>query len=270
MNRRQLGAIIESRLRDASDDATKAYARSSPTIGFFVVDDILPAEIAHRIHAAFPEPEQMRLLNTIRERKLVSAQMDRHDPILEEAIYAFQEPGVVDLVRTITDAAKCQSDEHLYAGGISMMTRGHFLNPHLDNSHDRDRGLWRVLNLLYYVSPDWGCTQGGNLELWPRGTAGKPVTIESRFNRLVVMATHGKSWHSVSPVRSARARCCVSNYYFSDAPLRESDAFHVTSYRGRPGQPFKDIALRTDAALRGAVRWAFPAGIRPNPHFYRR
>jgi hypothetical protein len=46
-------------------------------------------------------------------------------------------------------------DDKLYAGGISLMGKNQFLNPHLDNSHDKDREKWRVLNLLYYVTPDW-------------------------------------------------------------------------------------------------------------------
>ena len=46
-------------------------------------------------------------------------------------------------------------DETLYAGGISLMKNKDFLNPHLDNSHDKDKKKYRRLNLLYYVTPDW-------------------------------------------------------------------------------------------------------------------
>lgn len=46
-------------------------------------------------------------------------------------------------------------DHKLYAGVLSSMVNGSFLNPHLDNSHDDDGNLYRVLNLLYYVSYNW-------------------------------------------------------------------------------------------------------------------
>ena len=49
------------------------------------------------------------------------------------------------------------------------MKKNQFLNPHLDNSHDKDRSRWHVLNLLYYVTPNWQEDFGGNLELWTNG-----------------------------------------------------------------------------------------------------
>jgi hypothetical protein len=150
------------------------------------------------------------------------------------------------------------------------MAPGHFLNPHIDNSHDRLRQRYRVLNLLYYASPDWSEENGGNLELWPDGPKGRPVKITSKFNRLVVMLTHRGSWHSVSRNRASEDRCCVSNYYFSKhPPIGDTDYFHVTSFRGRPEQPVRDLVLRGDITLRMLLRRLFPQGIRNNPHYYR-
>ena len=68
---------------------------------------------------------------------------------LEEAVYAFQDARVVSLVEGITGLSALEADADLYAGGISLMTRGGYLRPHLDNSHDGRQGSYRVLNLLY-------------------------------------------------------------------------------------------------------------------------
>ena len=95
------------------------------------------------------------------------------------------------------------------------MKHTQFLNPHLDNSHDKERNRWRVLNLLFYVTPNWMDSNGGHLEIWPEGLKQDQTTLYSRFNRLIVMATHDQSWHSVSPVVADASRNCVSNYYFS-------------------------------------------------------
>lgn len=270
MNRIEIAAIVRERLIASFDAIQAQFRETSGMIGYFYLDDVLPEAVAHAIHAQFPKPEGMKLKRSLREYKYIAAQMDQYDPILEEAIYAFQDPEVVELVKQICGMASAYPDEHLYAGGISMMGKDQFLNPHLDNSHDKDRARWRVLNLLYYVSPDWRLENGGNLELWPHGVEGKPVTVESRFNRLAVMATHGKSWHSVSPIVVDGFRCCVSNYYFADEALRQDDSFHVTSFRGRPEQRVRDLVLRADAATRMLVRKVKSEGIVENPHVYKR
>jgi Rps23 Pro-64 3,4-dihydroxylase Tpa1-like proline 4-hydroxylase len=233
------------------------------------IDHLLPEHLARRIFAAYPDPGSMMLRKSLREFKHVAAQMDQYDPLLEEIIYAFQDPRLVLLIGEITGIPGLIPDEHLYAGGISLMSRDHFLNPHLDNSHDKDRNLYRVLNLLYYVTPDWSHESGGNLELWDNGPQDKPREVVSRFNRLVLMATHRTSWHSVNKVLATHApRCCVSNYYFSATPLESHEYFHVTTFRGRPEEPVRDVLLKSDAALRTGLRKVFKKGVTKPVHVY--
>ncbi len=112
---------------------------------------------------------------------------------------------------------------------------------------------------------------GGHLEIWPEGLENNQITIESSFNRLIVMATHQSSWHSVSPIYSDKSsRKCVSNYYFSDLPLQTTDSFHVTTFRGRPDQYVIDKVLKLDSFLRMNIRKLFKKGIVENPHVYKR
>ena len=260
---------VVARLTDSVEALTRQWSESG-VVSHCYVDDVLPVEVAMRLRNAFPAGESMRIRKTLRELKYVAAQMDAYDPILEEALFAFQDARVVGLVHQITGLQKLLPDELLYAGGISMMSKGHFLNPHLDNSHDKKRELYRVLNLLYYVSPAWTLDNGGNLELWPEGVDGKQTTIESRFNRLAIMVTNRHSWHSVSPVQTDQMRCCLSNYYFSEIPSDDEAYFHVTSFRGRPEQPLRDLVLRADANLRMAVRKVFPKGAVETEHYYKK
>lgn len=269
-NRHDIADIIVARMTAEKDRMTAQYRASSDRIGYFHIDDLLPEEMALAIHRQFPKPETMRLKKTLREYKYIAAQMDQYDPILEESVYAFQDERVVKLVKEICEMASAYPDVHLYAGGISMMGKDQYLNPHLDNSHDKDRDRWRVLNLLYYVTPDWAEGNGGNLELWPGGVEEDQITIHSRFNRLAVMATHNQSWHSVSPIKVNGFRCCVSNYYFADEALKADDTFHVTSFRGRPEQKVRDVVLRADATARMAIRKVFSKGVVENEHLYKR
>ena len=276
VDRVSLGAAIADQLAAAEAQLRDEFGRPG-RIHSCTVDDVLDVEVVRAIYDAFPDAASMRLRRTLRERKYVTAQMDREDPLLEEIVYAFQEPPVVELLGRITGIADLAPDEHLYAGGISVMRAGNFLNPHIDNSHDKDQQAYRVLNLLYYVTPDWQPEYGGSLELWDQGPRRPGArSIASRFNRLVVMGTTRGSWHSVSPITHDGARTCVSNYYFAPRPLRDAgapddgDYFHPTSFRGFADEPVKDTVLRVDGAIRGAIRKVRRKGVAAPTHLYRR
>lgn len=268
IGRAQYADLIAAKLQ-AEKQRLAGEFRQPGRIPSCFVDDLLPEPMAQQIFAAFPDPSQMMERKSLREHKFVAAQMNRYSPLLEEIIYAFQDPRIVKLVEDLTQLRPLIPDAHLYAGGISLMGHDHFLNPHLDNSHDKDRDLYRVLNLLYYVTPGWTHESGGNFELWDSGPEGNPREVVSKFNRLLLMATHQKSWHSVTQVKATHAaRCCVSNYYFASRPLEEHDYFHVTTFRGRPEQPGRNLILRWDSTLRMGVRKVFSKGITKPKHLY--
>jgi len=151
-------------------------------------------------------------------------------------------------------------DAHLYADGLSAMTRGHFLGLHIDNSHDGQRKLNRTLNLLHYVTPGWTLVNGGNLELWDRGVH-RHTTPASAFNRLAIMETNSWSWYSVSEMVADGERCCVSNNYFSPRLPTGKDYFNITAFSARPRQKQKRALDRPDGRLRQAVRRVVPRGL---------
>lgn len=269
MTRVEFADLIFEQLLKEKKSLSNQYTNSRSEIGYFYIDNLLPEKNVKEIYEAFPKPEEMVLKKSIRENKYVASQMDLYNPILEEIIYAFQDDRIVELIGEICQLKNIYPDNYLYAGGISCMGNKQFLNPHLDNSHDKDRNRWRVLNLLFYVTPEWKEEYGGNLELWPNGLGNPQITIHSKFNRLAVMATHNDSLHSVSPVTYEGYRSCVSNYYFSDNPLKESDRFHVTSFRARPGKKMLDLILKFDSWARMKVRAVFKKGIVENKHVYK-
>ena len=266
LTRVDIATYIVARL-DAETPRLRA-AFESGNVHACALDDVLPEDLATAIYAEFPDTAAMRHRRSLREDKHVAAQMDAYAPLLEETVFAFQDARVVEAVSAITGIAALQPDERLYAGGISVMTRGNFLNPHLDNSHDADRLLYRAVNALFYVSPGWSHADGGNLEVWDDGPKGAPREFVSAFNRLVLMSTDRHSWHSVSKVTADGKRCCVSNYYFAERPVAGVEHFHVTSFRGRPEQPALDIVLRADALARNAVRAVVRKGVVPVTHVY--
>jgi len=219
----------------------------------FVIDELLSSADADAIYSAFPRNgDGFFSRESFREKKKTNASLDQYDAILADITYAFQDPSVVRMVGDAVGFEMMEPDASLYAGGLSMMFPGDYLNPHIDNSHDATRSKYRRLNLLYYVSPEWSEKNGGNFELWSDDRR-TPKTIVARQNRLVVMETNKCSWHSVNKVAADKPRCCVSNYYFSTKSPAEVEYFHVTSFSGRPEEPVKRAVGIIDNALRNLV-----------------
>ena len=227
-----------------------------------IIENLLPERLCKNIYDLFPSNlEGFHFRNSFRERKKTSANMNIYDKKLNSTLYAFQDKKIIELISEITKIYNLEPDKKLYAGGLSIMGKGDFLNPHIDNSHNMQRNKYRRLNLLYYVSPEWNLKCGGNFELWDKKVKSKK-TIVSSFNKLIIMETTEESWHSVNKVLVDNLRCCVSNYYFSEnSPIKEKDKyFHVTSFTGRPNEKFKRFYGYIDNYLRNILAKKFKVG----------
>jgi len=168
--------------------------------------------------------------------------------LLQDINSAIQDPSVVGVIEEITGIKKQIPDPTRFAGGISTLLKGYYLNPHIDNSHDVEKKrFYRTVNVLYYVSPNWGEESGGNYELWDKSIENR-ILVPSLFNRLVVMETNRTSWHAVNPVLCDSPRCCIFNYFFSEqSPEGEDYFFDAPSFRPRPEQKIRraiDVAKR--------------------------
>lgn len=252
--REQLVKLILERLeRDA--DAIKADFATKKGVDtkFAAIDGLLPSDIAADINGAFPASENMRLLDSFREKKFTSKSLEKFDPLITDITFAFQDERIIQKVAELTGIPEAVGDPKLYAGGISAMEKGHFLNPHIDNSHNGEQTHYRVLNLLYYITPDWNPANGGNLELWDDDVK-TPVEIPSLFNRLVLMSTNARSWHSVNEVKANTPRRCISNYYFSTHSPNGYETTHVTYFMARPEQKMRRLVTKIDSEIRGFLR----------------
>ncbi|MFZ4968126.1 2OG-Fe(II) oxygenase [Pseudomonas gingeri] len=256
MDAPQIAALIVERLTALSADIQNQWNNPEGThTRHFIIDELLSNEMAQQIYDAFPRnADGFFDRQSFREKKKTLGNLADHPEILSSITFAMQHPSVVGKIADLVAIEGILPDPTLYAGGLSMMFKDDFLNPHIDNSHDAARALYRRLNLLYYVAPDWRLENGGNFELWdPQVKTQK--TLVSKFNRLVVMETNKDSWHSVSKVRVEGPRCCVSNYYFSEESPDDEDKsyFHVTSFNGRPEEPGRRALGVVDNTLRNAV-----------------
>lgn len=265
LTKTDLAAMITDRLTADAALLRRQWENSGP-VRHAVIDDLLDPGITRRIRDSFPDPSQLLLRDTIRERKRAGVQVDQYPPLAGAALFAFQQPSVIQAVSQITGQRGVMGDPSLYAAGLSVMAKDDFLGIHIDNSHDGDHKLYRVLNLLFYVTPDWDPADGGNLEVWDEKVQ-TPTVVPSLFNRLVLMQTDRTSWHSVQKVTVPGPRCCVSNYYFSPAPVSGRPYDHVTTFTARPDERLKRARLYvTDRLILNRVAKAFPGLTKRTKH----
>lgn len=253
----ELTNLILKRLSESKDELKQQFSLTHPikVARHFTVDNMLPEHIAHHIYADFPQPKKMRQLSSFGELKLKYSHIKNTSILIQSLQSAIQNPQVVAIIEEITGIQNQVPDTTQHAGGISALLKGHYINPHLDNSHDIDKKHYRTVNVLYYVSPNWSLENGGNYELWDESVTNRMI-VPSLFNRLLVMETNRRSWHAVNPVQCNSPRCCVFNYYFSQQSPEGEDYFHGASsiffnplFKARPEQKLR----RQLARIRNAV-----------------
>jgi len=260
--------FIEARLSEDLAALQSAYKPQTCAVGTRAcsIPNLLPEDVATEIYRGFPPVEVMRRISSLREHKYTFKKLRECAPVVEGVTFAFQDSRIVTLIEQITGMRELIPDSRLYAGGISSMLRGDYLHPHIDNSHDSERKLYRRINLLYYITPGWALANGGNLNLWDPKVR-ESVTLPSSFNTLVVMETNRQSWHSVDTVVGAGPRCCVSNYYFSGQSPDGSEYFHVTDFSAPPDKPLQRLIATADGRLRMAVRFVKRSGLSRRDYF---
>ena len=259
MNKEGLIQHISNRLIEEKEHLQLQFesSKNTPFAPHCLLDNLLPQEICQDIYEHFPPLSEMKFASNFREQKHVTRSSEQIRGVLADITFAFQDQGILDLVTQITGEKELLPDSSLYGSGLSSMTPGDYLNPHIDNSHDQLKENKRVLNVLYYVSPEWISENGGNLELWDKKVKTKKE-ISAKFNRVVFMATNKTSFHAVNQVVKGARRNCVSNYYF--AKSLDTD-FHISIFKARPGHTLDAIKFGIDTTLRKGIRLFFKRGV---------
>ncbi len=249
--------LILQRLHESKDQLRKQFFQEHPikVARHFALDNFLPTEIAQTVYANFPKPKKMHLLCNYGEIKSRYKHIKDSSSLLQDLYSAIQDTKTIAALEAITGIQKQVVDTSRPAGGISTLLKGYYINPHLDYSHNAKKNLYRTLNLLYYVSPNWQVENGGNFEVWDEQINNR-IIVPNFFNRLVVMETNSRSWHSVNPVLCDAPRCCVFNYFFSEQSPEGEDYFHGSPFslfnplfKARPEQKIRRAIARAKDSL---------------------
>lgn len=231
-----------------------------PVARHFVLDNLLPNELALTLAREFPSPKHMRSFSSFGELKMKYSAIKNTRPAIQAMHHAIQDERVVALIESITGIRHQCPDTSPQAGGVSTLLKGHYLNPHIDNSHNIDKSQYRTVNMLYYSSPNWKLENGGNYELWNESVT-ECIVVPCLFNRLLVMETNEHSWHAVNPVLVDQPRRCIFNYYFSpESPTGNPYYFSAASlffnplFKARPEQTWRRALARWRDTLINTIK----------------
>ena len=242
------------------------YQSSARPVRYCHLDDLLPAAAFEQFALALPALSEMTRLRSLGERKFVSAALDKLAEPLRNLVKAFTDPRVVAAVAPILGVPALTHDESYYNGGLTIMAPSDYMRPHLDNSHDKSGKRPRRVVMLYYLSPIWRDGYGGNLGVWQDLASARVEHIEYRPNRLVLLETSEKSWHSIDSVLGPYPRANLTTYLYdpavSDQPPR------LTRFKAWPREPLHELALNAQFQARSLAARLGLQRFRRNPHIY--
>ena len=138
-NLSNLSNIISDRIKRSETELIDQWnKKKSYGENFFCLDNLLPEEITIKIYNLLLNMDSLywRKNYSFREQKKNFFKLEKVDSLILNITEAFHDTKVIKKIEEITSIDNLEADPSLYAGGISMMNKNDFLNPHIDNSHD--------------------------------------------------------------------------------------------------------------------------------------
>lgn len=219
------------------DELAHAFTSADP-FPSIVLDNVIKAE-PERIAAAFPDedwPYWGRFTEYYAQSKRFCEDVTVMPPVLRNIIYELNQPSFLTFLQKITGIRALLPDPYLEGGGLHSSGSGGILAPHTD-FHFRDGlDLYRRINVLLYLNPNWDEQWGGCLGLYRKGEKKPRKTIVPEFGRMVIFKTDHNSVHGFAdPIAPGRRRDSIALYYYT---AKEADEFSGdrTTYWQEHGQ----------------------------------
>jgi Rps23 Pro-64 3,4-dihydroxylase Tpa1-like proline 4-hydroxylase len=255
MRERYRSELVEHASAALSENSVNVFTLNRDrecSFRYIIVDNFLPKNIHNDLLSEVDllEGRGWKKRSSFRESKWNFDTNILSAGAVEDTLELLSNPAIVSRAEDLFGIEELIPDKSLYAGGISLMKSGDFLYPHVDNSHDSSKSLYRRINALYYPLASREVGAGGDLTLWDNAVRNY-VTIETKANRLVLMETNRFSWHSVSEVKANNFdRYCISTYYFSKNSPQGYEYSHITEFMSPPDRKIARIVNLVDNAAR--------------------
>ena len=173
-----------------------------------VIDGFLPTELFNKVMVSSEPLRKYHAYDDENARKKTSVP-EGVSGVMLEALEVMARTGT-------TLGAAGVPDMTFYGAGVSIITAGDFLRPHVDHAFHPVTGKTRMSNLLLYLTE----SDGGELRLIGPDAE---LKIKPKPNRAILFQSFGNAVHAVEPVKSGE-RIALSVYFYSDAvrPTRQN------------------------------------------------
>jgi|TARA_B100000424_G_scaffold260860_1_gene245147 hypothetical protein len=238
--------------KSLADSCRSNYALANP-FPHIVIDDFIPEDLALQCYnqmsqhqqwmfdtmEGYPEDERDSQVNkwwtpfdTDSKNRLESDM-----PAVWKCLQYFNSRPFLLFLENLTGIKDLIADVDFEGGGIHKIKNGGRLELHSDYNKHPNKDIWRRINLLLYLTPNWN--YNGHLDLYEKDPLVKVKSILPTFNRAVIFNTtddsiHGHPTPLVCPEEVSRYSFAL--YYFTkDRPEHEkSDSkaaiWYKTSY----------------------------------------
>ncbi len=149
--------------------------------------------------------------------------IERIPPLFQQMIYELSAPRFLRALSELTDIPNMLPDPFLEGGGIQCYAPGGKLVPHTDFHYPPVLKLFRRVNVLLFLNPDWQPGDGGELCLFTLGADTPRVKVPPRFGTCVIFTTDHRSVHGVDTIaETANPRRSIALYYYT---VEEAEVF---------------------------------------------
>jgi hypothetical protein len=205
-------------LPPASRVLADEFASASP-FPHAVIDNVL-ALPAHKVAEALPAadwPHWRTFTDGYQKGKSFCQDIEQIPELFSRVIADLSAPSFLAWVEKVTGIPKLIPDPYLEGGGVHRSVPGGTLAPHTDFHLYPRLGLYRQVNVLLYLNPEWREEWGGCLELWRKGDEHPTKFVVPTYGRLVLFRTDDRSVHGFSnPVTDGGPeRYSIALYYYT-------------------------------------------------------
>ncbi|HTH27691.1 MAG TPA: 2OG-Fe(II) oxygenase, partial [Sphingobium sp.] len=215
----------EFSLRQFDETEVKNLARSFRSASPFphiVIDGVLTVPAA-QVTDAFPGDDWHhwgRFTDEYQKEKRHCANLLAMPALLQRIVSECMQPPFLRFLENVTGIRQLTVDPYLNGGGLHCSGPGGVLRPHTDFHFNDDLHLYRMLNVLIYLNDNWSAKDGGNLELYRKGSEQPEVTVTPIYGRMVIFRTDDCSVHGfANPIANGKWRKSIALYYYRSRDL---------------------------------------------------